>query len=103
MGDGAVLGRTDRLRVFPDVARAELGLPRRPGLAALAQLVVRELDLDRAADCVDGNDVAVADKADGTADGRLGPDVADAEAARRPGEAPVRDERHLVAHALAVE
>src|SRR3546814_2008303 len=34
---------------------------------------------------------------------RLRPDVADAEAARGAGEAPIGDQRHLVAHALAVD
>src|SRR3712207_8074959 len=34
---------------------------------------------------------------------RLRPDVADAEAAGRAGEAAVGDQRHLVAHALAVD
>src|SRR5829696_8069564 len=35
--------------------------------------------------------------------GRLGPDMADAEAARRAREAPVGDQRHLLAHALAIK
>ena len=41
--------------------------------------------------------------ADRAADRRLRADMADAEAARRAGEAAVGDERDLVAHALAVE
>src|SRR3546814_19677534 len=52
---------------------------------------------------IDGDDVAVLEQADRAADRRLRPDVADAEAARGAGEAPVGDQRHLVAHALAVD
>ena len=52
---------------------------------------------------VDRDDVAVAQKRDRAADRRLRPDMADAEAARRAGEAPVGDQRDLVAHALAVK
>ena len=49
------------------------------------------------------DDVAVLEQRDRPADGRLGADVADAEAARGAGEAAVGDQRDLVAHALAVE
>src|SRR3712207_2986752 len=103
VGDGPVLRRADGLRVFPEVARAEFSLASGPCLAALVELGVRDLDLDGALDGVDGDNVAVPDEADGAADRRLRTHVADAEAARRAGEAPVRDERDLVAHALAVE
>ena len=43
------------------------------------------------------------EQTDRAADGRLRADVADAEAARAAGEAPVGDERDLLAGALAVE
>src|SRR5262249_57163871 len=51
----------------------------------------------------DLDDVAVAQEADRPADRRLRPDVADAEAAGRAGEAPVGDERDLAVGALAIK
>jgi hypothetical protein len=52
---------------------------------------------------VDLDDVAVLQQRDRAADRRLRPDMADAEAAGRAGEAAVGDQRDLAAHALAVE
>src|SRR5262249_59595947 len=51
----------------------------------------------------DLDDVAVAQEADRPADRRLRPDVADAEAAGRAGEAPVGDERDLAVGSLAIK
>jgi hypothetical protein len=70
-------------------------------LRASVRLV--ELDIERAGGGVDDDHVAVAQQADRAADRRLRPDMADAEAARGAGEAAVGDQRHLVAHALAVD
>ena len=49
------------------------------------------------------DDVAVLDKTDRSADRGLRPDMADAKPARAAREAPVGDERNLVAGALAVK
>src|SRR6478609_9161300 len=56
-----------------------------------------------AVDRVDFDDVAIAQQRDRTADRSFGTDMADAETARRAGEAPVGDQRDLAAHALAVK
>src|SRR5207237_2196917 len=47
--------------------------------------------------------VAVLDKPYRPADGRLRPDMANAEATCSTGKTSVRDQRHLAAHALTVE
>src|SRR5262245_24877745 len=52
---------------------------------------------------IDADDVAVPEKADRTTELRFGSDMADAEAARGAGEAPVGDEGDLVAHALSID
>ncbi len=70
---------------------------------ALSEFRVGERDLERPLDRIEGDDVAVAEEADGPADGGLRADMADAEATGRAGEAPVGDEGDLVTHALAVE
>src|SRR5438874_10103616 len=103
VGDGAFLGVADGLGVAPERARLVLVPARLPALAALGQFGVAEGDLDGALGGVEGDHVAVAEQRDRAADCRLGPDMADAEAARRAGEAAVGDERDLAAGALAVE
>src|ERR1700730_4552994 len=100
---GALLGVADGLGIAPDRARLVFVLARLPALAALGELGVAQGDVDGALIGVDGDDVAVADQRDRAADSRLGPDMADAEAARRAREAAVGDERDLAAGALAVE
>src|SRR4051812_39979751 len=100
MRDRAVDGGPDLLGVFPDVAGAEFGRPRLPAFLALRQLGIRERNVDRAVDRVDRDHVAVAQKRDRAADRRLWPDMANAEAARRAREAPVRDQRDLATGAL---
>src|SRR5260221_2463446 len=103
VGHGALLGVADGLGVAPEGAVLVFVLARLPGLAAGRQLGVAEGDLDGALIGVDGDEVAVAQQRDGAADRRFRPDMADAEAARRAGEAAVGDQRDLAAGALAVE
>src|SRR5438477_4207921 len=103
MDDGALFGVAHGLRVAPDGARGVLGRPRLPAPAPARQLGPAQLDLDGALDCVDLDLVAVAQQRDRPADRRLRADMADAEAASGAGEAAIGDERHLVAHALAVD
>ena len=52
---------------------------------------------------VDADHVAVAHQRERPAERGLGRDVADHHAARRAGEAPVGEQRDLLAHALPVE
>ena len=52
---------------------------------------------------VDADGVAILDQSDRAALGRLGADMADAEAAGGAGEAPIGDQCHLLAHAEAIE
>src|SRR3569623_3738643 len=99
----AVAGRPHELGILPDRTRAILGLARRPALLALGEFVLADVHGNLSRDRVEGDDVAILDQSDRTADSRLRPDMADTEAARRPREAAVGDERDLVAHALAVE
>src|SRR5712671_7013232 len=103
MGHGALLGVADGLRVFPQRARLVVVPAWLPRLAARRQLGLAELDVEGADLRVHGDDVAVAQQPDRAADGRLGPDMADAEAPGGAREAPVGDERHLLAHALAID
>ena len=53
---------------------------RLPRLAALRELGIRKLDVDRALHGVDDDDVAFAQESDRSAIGRFGADMADAEA-----------------------
>src|SRR5206468_535869 len=103
MDDGALLGVADGLGVAPDGTRGVLGRPGLPASAPACQLSLAELDLDAALDRVDLDLVAVAHERDRPAHCRLRADMADAEAAGGAGEAAIGDERHLVAHALAVD
>src|SRR6185312_1176556 len=94
---------TDLLGVFPQRAGTEMCLARLPLGLALGELLGADVAVDRALVGVDGDDVAVAQKPDRTADRRFRADMADAEPARRAGETAIGDERDLVAHALAIE
>src|SRR5260221_13426403 len=103
MGDGALLGVADGLRVFPQRARLIAVAARLPAAFTLRQLGIAQRHVDRAGDGVDRDLVAVAQEGDRSADRRLRPDMTDAEAVRRAGEAAVGDQRHLLADALPVE
>src|SRR5262245_9694783 len=72
----------DLLGVFPQITRGEIHLARRPGGAALVELGLVELNLERALLGVDRDDVAVAQQPDRAAHGRFRPDMANAESAR---------------------
>src|SRR3546814_7601223 len=77
VGDGAEVGRADGRRVAPDGARLVVVAARLPLGFARGQLVVGQLDVERALLGIDGDDVAVLEQADRAADRRLRPDVAD--------------------------
>src|SRR5256885_233390 len=64
MGDGALLGVADRLRVFPQRARLEVVPPRRPGFAALGQLGVAQRNIDRPLDGIDRDRIAILEHPD---------------------------------------
>src|SRR3954452_14942585 len=76
------------------------GLTRLPFSLAFQELRVGQLYVKSPDVSIDFDDVTVAQQADRAADGRLRPDMADAEAARRAGKPAVGDERDLAAHAL---
>src|SRR5205807_8685442 len=103
MGDRSSLGIADLLRVSPQCSGLIIGFARLPGAAAFIQLGVAELDSDPSRLGIDGNDVAIAQQRDRTADRRLRAYMADAEAAGAAGEATISDQRHVVAYALPVE
>src|SRR6202043_1002126 len=103
MGHGAIARRPDLLGVFPQIARPIFLGPRLPGFGAGGELAVAQLDVQRTLLGIELDDVAVANEPDRAAHGSLGPDVTDAEAARRAGETAVGDQRDLAAHALTVE
>src|SRR6185437_8223099 len=103
MGNGASSRRTDLVRIFPQITTAEGACRRLPTLLALSELALAELDIERPIFGVEHDHVAVAKERDRTATCRLGADMADTEAARGTREAPIGDQRELVAHALAVE
>src|SRR6516225_9667654 len=103
MSDGPLLRIPHGLSIAPEGARLIVMAPRLPGLAALGELAIAEVDGERPLLGVEADDVAIPDQADRPAHRRLRPDMADAEAAGGAGEATVGDEGDLVAHALAVD
>src|SRR5579883_1478693 len=103
MGNGALLGVADGLRIAPDRTRLILGLPRFPRLAAARELGSAQLDVERALGGIDFDDIAVLEQTDRAADCGFGADMTDAEAARAAREATVGDQRHVLAGALAVK
>src|SRR6202008_2607125 len=82
MREGAVERIADGLAVAPDHAGLEVVLARLPRLLALGQLRFGDLAVQPALHRVDLDDVTVLQQRDRPANGRLRPDVADAEAAR---------------------
>src|SRR4051812_45271903 len=101
MGHGAIDGGPDLLGVFPKIAGAVLRLARLPALAPFGELRRGEIDINRAVDGVDRDDVAIPQQRNRSAHGRFRPDMADAEATRRAREAPVGDQRDLAAGPLS--
>src|SRR5579885_1345738 len=81
MGDRAFLGVAHGRSIAPERAGLIVVAARLPGLAALGELAVAEVDGERALLGVQADDVAVLQEPDRPADGRLGADMADAEAA----------------------
>src|SRR5690606_40469028 len=98
MGHGAIAGRPHSLNKLPQCPRPEILGARLPVLLALLEFLGAQTHIERSLDGVHLDDVAVADERDRTADRRLRPDMADAEAARCARKAPVGDESDLVAH-----
>src|SRR5207237_988876 len=74
MGHRAAHGGADLLGVFPDVAGGVFARARLPRALALRELVVGELDVERALGSVDLDNVAVAQQRDRPADRGLRPD-----------------------------
>src|SRR5262249_52094387 len=64
MGDGALLGIAHRLGVAPERPRLVVMAARLPGLAALGQFGLAEIDLERALLGVEADDVTVLQQAD---------------------------------------
>src|SRR4051794_13281580 len=93
MGDGAEMGGTDELGIFPERPRIVVGRARLPLRASPGELRLLHLHVDAALLRVDDDAVAVAQQGDWAADRRLRPDMADAEAARGAAEAAIGDER----------
>src|SRR5690349_2571053 len=103
VGQRAVTGGSNLLGVFPQITGSELGSVRLPFLGAFIKLRFAELDVERAALGIERDGIAVANVRDGATDRGFRPDMADAEAARRAGEAAIGNQRDLGAHALSVE
>ncbi len=59
MRHGAIDGGADDLRIFPEGAGTEIRLTRLPCLAAFGEFCIRHMQIDRAFDGVDDDDVAV--------------------------------------------
>src|SRR5262245_13035507 len=103
VGDGAAARRSDLLGVFPQITGGELFGARLPVARPLFELAFGQLDVERARDRVDLDDVAVTQQADGSTDRRFRPDMADAKTAGGARETSVGDQGDLVAHALTIE
>src|SRR5262245_46739125 len=102
MADRALLGVADRLGVAPQRARLIVVAARFPLLLALRQFRVAEVYVQCTLFRIDADPVAVLQQADRPAHRGFRPDMADAKAPGRAGEASIGDQRHLVAHTLAV-
>src|SRR5882724_9854957 len=103
MGDSAVDRGADLFRVFPQIAGSKTVIARLPAFFTAGEFGVGHLHFECALLGIELDDVAVLDERDRSAERGLGADMADAEAARRAREAAIGDQRHLAAHALAVE
>src|SRR5690606_7077440 len=103
MGHRAVMGIAHGLGIFPQRAGLVFGFTGLPLLPAAGEFGGAHIDAENTLHRIDGDDVAILDQANGAADRCFRPDMADAEAARGAGETPVSDQRHLFAHALAVD
>ena len=94
------LGRgPDKLRVLAEHPGGVARRQRLPALAAAGQLGVVDQQVQRAGGEVEPDPVAVAHEGDRPAVGRLGGDVADAQARRPPGEAAVGEQQDVLAQA----
>src|SRR5450432_4061801 len=100
MGYGPSHCRPNLLGVFPEHPGRVIRLPWHPLGLAFGKLFVGQFYVKRSQDRIDLDDIAVREQSNRTADRGLRPDVADAEAARRAGEAAVGDQGDLAAHAL---
>lgn len=85
VGDSALLGIADGLRVAPQRPRLVVVAARSPGAMPLGEFGFAERDIDRAGDGVDRDPVAIAQERDRSADRCFRPDMADAETVRRAG------------------
>ena len=92
MDHGAAGSIPDRLRVAPERSGRMMPRARLPGAATFLELRLRHEKVDRAGIGIDRDPVAVAEKRDRSADGRLRSDMADAQAAGAAGETSVGDE-----------
>src|SRR6201986_2071962 len=100
VGDCATDCGPDLLGIFPQCSRCMIGLSWLPFGLTFGQLRVGQLYVKCSHDGVDLDDVAVLQQRDRAADRRLRPDMADAEAARRAGEASVGNQCDFTAHPL---
>src|SRR6266508_5682324 len=91
--DGAITRVGHHLRVARQPAALVFGRRVLPAGLACRKLFVRYIDAELACAQVDIDDIAIADEADRAALGRLGRDMADAQATRAATKAPVGDQR----------
>src|SRR5436190_723412 len=94
---------THALRIFRQQPRSMPRLGRDPRGAAARELGLVEYHIDALCIRIDADAVAVLHHRERPADGRFRRDMPDADAARRPGEAPVGHERDFLAHLLPVD
>src|SRR4051812_49706125 len=103
MRDGAERRLPDQLCIFSERTGAMPWRSRRPRRAARSELIVVQQNVEAARLYIDPDAIAIAHQRQRSADEGLRRDVTDAHAPRRAGEAAVSDQRHLLAHALAVD
>src|SRR5260221_3926133 len=77
-----------------------IGLAWSPFGFAIGELRVSQFYVKYPGDRIDLDDIAVPQERDRAANGRFGPDMADADPAGRAGEPAIGDKRNLAAHAL---
>src|SRR5207253_568678 len=103
MRDCSTRSLTDQARIFCQRTCAMTWRALLPIAPASGEFLLVDQQVHAAASGINPDLVAVADKRQRAANKRLRRYIADTHAARGAGEPPIRDQGHLLAHALAVD
>src|SRR3954453_10175143 len=90
-------------RIFGEGAGTMTRRTRLPIVSASSEFLLVDQHIHPPVRCIDPDPVTIAYQRQGTADEGLGRHIADAHSARGAGEPSIRDQGHLLAHALSVD